>query len=327
MKPKTALFAGLLLWAFGAMAFAQSAPTNPPYPTKPLKVVLGFPAGGTSDKIGRIVSNKLSENIGQPVVVENKTGANGIIGTDFVAKSAPDGYTLLMVPSGHAINNSLSNTVPYDPVKDFETLTLVGTVPMVAVVNDARMPIKDIAGLIAKAKADPGKIVFGSGGPGSSNQLAVELFSTMAGIKMTHIPYRGDTPGITDLLGGQIDMIFLNIPAALGILNSGKVHAIGITGKARSSLLPNVPTIAETVPGYEAGSWHGFFVPAKTPKPIVSYLNAELVKAINSPQVKPVLLADGVDVVANSPEEFAAFLNVEIEKWAKIIKTATVKLQ
>ena len=324
MYKKLALLGALLAWAIATSALAQ---TVPGYPTKPIKVILGFPAGGTSDKIGRVVSNKLSENIGQAVVVDNKTGANGIIGTDFVAKSPPDGYTLLMVPSGHAINNSLSNTVPYDPVKDFETLTLVGTVPMVAVLNDARMPAKTIAELIADAKSRPGKIAFGSGGPGSSNQLATELFSTMAGIKMTHIPYRGDTPGITDLLGGQIDLIFLNIPAALPLLSSGKVHAIGITAKTRSPLIPNVPAIAETVPGYEAGSWHGFFAPAKTPKAIVNYLSAELVKAINSPQVKEVLLADGVNIVANSPEEFAAFLNVEIDKWAKIIKTANVKLQ
>lgn len=314
------LLGGIVLAALTATAAAQA------FPSKPLRVILGFPAGGTSDKIGRVISNKLSENIGQPVVVENKTGANGIIATDFVAKSPPDGYTLLMVPSGHAINNSLSTTVPYDPVKDFETLTLVGTVPMVAVLSN-RLPAKTIAELIETAKAKPGALTFGSGGPGSSNQLAVELFSTMAGIKMTHIPYRGDTPGIADLLGGQIDMIFLNIPAALPLMASDKVHLIGITSKTRSKLIPNIPAIAETVPGYEAGSWHGFFAPAKTPKDIANTLNAELKKAINSPQVKDVLLADGVDVVANSPAEFATFLNAEIEKWAKIIKTANVKLQ
>ena len=320
MHRKLALLAGVLLCAVTAAAVAQQ------FPTKPLKVYLGFPAGGTSDKIGRIVSNKLSEGIGQPVVVENKTGANGIIATDFVAKSPPDGYTLLMVPSGHAINNSLSTTVPYDPVKDFETLTLVGTVPMVAVVNK-KLGVNTIAELIALAKSRPGTISFGSGGPGSSNQLAVELFSTMAGIKMTHVPYRGDTPAIADLLGGQIDFVFLNIPAALPLLSGDRVQAIGITSPKRSPLIPNVPAIAETVPGYEAGSWHGFFAPAKTPKHIVNQLGAELRKAINTPQVRDVLLADGVNIVANTPEEFAAFLLVEIDKWAKIIKTANVKLQ
>ena len=320
MHRKLALLAGVLLCAVTAAAVAQQ------FPTKPLKVYLGFPAGGTSDKIGRIVSNKLSEGIGQPVVVENKTGANGIIATDFVAKSPPDGYTLLMVPSGHAINNSLSTTVPYDPVKDFETLTLVGTVPMVAVVNK-KLGVNTVAELIALAKSRPGTISFGSGGPGSSNQLAVELFSTMAGIKMTHVPYRGDTPAIADLLGGQIDFVFLNIPAALPLLSGDRVQAIGITSPKRSPLIPNVPAIAETVPGYEAGSWHGFFAPAKTPKHIVNQLGAELRKAINTPQVRDVLLADGVNIVANTPEEFAAFLLVEIDKWAKIIKTANVKLQ
>ena len=320
MHRKLALLAGVLLCAVTAAAVAQQ------FPTKPLKVYLGFPAGGTSDKIGRIVSNKLSEGIGQPVVVENKTGANGIIATDFVAKSPPDGYTLLMVPSGHAINNSLSTTVPYDPVKDFETLTLVGTVPMVAVVNK-KLGVNTVAELIALAKSRPGTISFGSGGPGSSNQLAVELFATMAGIKMTHIPYRGDTPAIADLLGGQIDFVFLNIPAALPLLSGDRVQAIGITSPKRSPLIPNVPAIAETVPGYEAGSWHGFFAPAKTPKHIVNQLGAELRKAINTPQVRDVLLADGVNIVANTPEEFAAFLLVEIDKWAKIIKTANVKLQ
>ena len=320
MDRKIAMLAGVVLAAFTATAVAQQ------FPAKPLRVYLGFPAAGTSDKIGRLVSNKLSEQIGQPVVVENKTGANGIIATDFVAKSAPDGYTLLMVPSGHAINNSLSTTVPYDPVKDFETLTLVGTVPMIAVVNN-KLKANTVAELIALAKARPGAITFGSGGPGSSNQLAVELFATMAGIKMTHVPYRGDTPAIADLLGGQIDFVFLNIPAALPLLTSDRVHGIGITSPARSPLAPNVPAIAETVPGYEAGSWHGFFAPAKTPKNIVNQLSTELRKAINTPQVKDVLLADGVNVVANSPEEFAAFLLVEIDKWAKIIKTANVKLQ
>ena len=183
-----------------------------------------------------------------------------------------------------------------------------------------------IAELVALAKSRPGTISFGSGGPGSSNQLAVELFSTMAGVKMTHVPYRGDAPGIVDLLGGQIDMIFLNIPAALPLLSGDRVRAIGITSPARSPLIPNVPAIAETIPGYEAGSWHGFFAPAKTPKAIVNYLSTELRKVINTPQVKEVLLADGVNVVANTPEEFAAFLKAEIEKWAKIIKTANVKL-
>ena len=241
------------------------------YPAKPIKVMVVFPAGGTSDKIARVVSQKLAENIGQAVVVENRAGANGIIGTDVVAKSPPDGYTLLMAPSGHAINNSLNPQVPFDPVKDFQMLTLIGTVPMVAVVNE-KVPAKSVKEFIDLAKAKPGEIRYGSGGPGGSNHLAVELFSTMAGVKMIHIPYKGDTPAIADLLGGQYEMIFLNIPAALPLVKQGRVRAIGITSTRRSELLPDVPTIAETLPGYEAGSWHGFFAPAGLPAPITNYL-------------------------------------------------------
>ena len=204
-------------------------------------------------------------------------------------------------------------------------LTLIGSVPMVAVVSND-FPVKSIRELIDTAKAKPGSISYGSGGPGSSNHLAVELFSSMAGIRMLHIPYKGDTPGIADLLGGQIQMIFLNIPSALPLAKSGRVRAIGITSKARSELLPDVPTIAETVPGYEAGSWHGFFAPAGTPAPVVATLSTELRRAINTPQVRDKLKSDGVNVVANTPEEFTAFVKAEIDKWAQIIRTANVKL-
>jgi len=313
----------LLLALLGvAVACAAVAQT---FPSRAIRVIVPFPAGGTADGIARTVSQRMSENVGQPIVVENRSGANGIVGTEAVAKSTPDGYTLLMAPSGHAINNSLNANVPYDPVKDFQMLTLIGTVPMVAVVNND-FPVKSIRELIDTAKAKPGSISFGSGGPGGSNHLAVELFSTMAGIKMLHIPYKGDTPGIADLLGGQIQMIFLNIPAALPLAKSGRVRAIGITSKSRSELLPDVPTIAETVPGYEAGSWHGFFAPAGTPAPVVATLSTELRRAINTPQVRDKLTADGVNVVASTPDEFTAFLKTEIDKWAQIIRTANVKL-
>ena len=313
----------LLLALLGvAVACAAVAQT---FPSRAIRVIVPFPAGGTADGIARTVSQRMSENVGQALVVENRSGANGIVGTEAVAKSTPDGYTLLMAPSGHAINNSLNASVPYDPVKDFQMLTLIGTVPMVAVVNND-FPVRSIRDLIDTAKAKPGSISYGSGGPGGSNHLAVELFSTMAGVKMLHIPYKGDTPGIADLLGGQIQMIFLNIPSALPLAKSGRVRAIGITSRTRSELLPDVPTIAETVPGYEAGSWHGFFAPAGTPAPVVATLSTELRRAINTPQVRDKLKADGVNVVANTPEEFTAFVKTEIDKWAQIIRTANVKL-
>ena len=305
-----------------AVALGATAQT---FPSRAIRVIVPFPAGGTADGIARTVAQRMSENVGQAVVVENRSGANGIVGTEAVAKSTPDGYTLLMAPSGHAINNSLNANVPYDPIKDFQMLTLIGTVPMVAVVNNA-FPVKSIRELIDTAKAKPGSISYGSGGPGSSNHLAVELFSSMAGVKMLHIPYKGDTPGIADLLGGQIQMIFLNIPSALPLAKSGRVRAIGITSRTRSELLPDVPTIAETVPGYEAGSWHGFFAPAGTPPAVVTTLSTELRRAINTPQVRDKLKADGVNVVASTPDEFTAFVKAEIDKWAQIIRTANVKL-
>lgn len=316
------LLAGLLagvaaLWPCGASAQG--------YPSKPIRLVAVFAAGGTSDLIARLLAQHLAPAVGQPVVVENRVGSNGIIGTDYVAKSPPDGYTILIAPSGHAINNSLIPTVPYDPIKDFTYVTLIGTVPMVVSVNTA-FPANSLAELIAQAKRRPGEINFGSGGPASSNQLATELFAHMAGIRMTHIPYKGDTPGITDLLSGQIAFIFLNTPAALPLVKSNKVKALGITSERRSPLLPEVPSIGETIGGYVAGSWHGIFAPAGLPDPVLRRLNVELVRVIQQPDVRDKLVSWGVNVVASTPSEFKAFAEAEIVKWANVIKTANVRM-
>lgn len=313
------LLAAILLVSCAGLAQAQS------YPTKPVKFIVAFSAGGTSDLIGRLLAQNLSSALGQPVVVENRVGSNGMIGTDYTAKAAPDGYTILIAPSGHAINNSLNSSVPYDPIKDFSFITLIGTVPMVVTANNA-FPANSLAELIALAKQKPGAINFGSGGPGSSNQLATELFAHVAGIKMTHIPYRGDAPGIVDLMGGQISFIFLNTPASLPLVKGGKTKALAITSEKRSPLLPEVPAIAETLPGYSAGSWHGIFAPAGVPQPIVSRLNAELVKILRSPEVRDKLAGWGVNVVGSSSAEFEAFVKAEIAKWADVIKKANVKL-
>ena len=301
------------------LSFAQS------YPTKPIRLVAAFSAGGTSDLIARLLAQHLTPLLGQQVIVENRVGSNGMIGTDYVARAEPDGYTLLLAPSGHAINNSLNPKVPYDPVKDFSFITLIGTVPMAVTANKDFAP-NSIPELIAYAKANPGKINFGSGGPGSSNQLATELFAHMAGVRMTHVPYKGDAPGIVDLIGGQISFIFLNTPASLPLIRDGKAKALGITSANRSPLLPEVPSIGEFVPGYVAGSWHGIFGPAGLPKPVVERLNAAFVKAINTPEVNAKLKGWGVNVVASSSPEFAAFVQSEIKKWADVIKTADIKL-
>lgn len=314
-----AIIAGAFALACTALSHAQS------YPIKPVKLVVAFAAGGTSDVIGRLLAQHLSGALGQPVVVENRIGSNGIIGTDYTAKAAADGYTILIAPSGHAINNSLNPNVPYDPIRDFSFITLIGTVPMVITANNGFAP-NSVAELIAAAKEKPGAINFGSGGPGSSNQLATELFAHMAGIRMTHIPYKGDAPGITDLLAGQISFIFLNTPAAIPLVKSGKAKALGITSAKRSPLLGTVPAVAETVAGYEGGSWHGIYAPAGVPRPIVERLNGELVKIIRSPEVSERLTGWGVNIVASSSAGFEAFVKDEIVKWANVIKTANVKL-
>lgn len=313
------LLAGIALLACAALAHAQA------YPSKPVKLIVAFAAGGTSDIIGRLLGQHLSPALGQPVVVENRIGSNGIIGTDYTAKSSPDGYTILIAPSGHAINNSLNPNVPYDPIRDFSFITLIGTVPMVIAANHAFAP-NTVAELIAYAKENSGRINFGSGGPGSSNQLAAELFAHVAGIKMTHVPYKGDAPSITDLLAGQISFVFLNTPAALPLVRSGKAKALGITSEARSPLLPDVPAIGETVPGYVAGSWHGIYAPAGVPPPVAARLNMELVKIIRSPEVRERLTGWGVNVIGSSSAEFEAFVKAEIVKWANVIKTANVRL-
>lgn len=315
----TKILAAFVLAACATFAQAQS------YPTKPVRLIVAFSAGGTSDLIGRQLGQHLSAALGQPVVVENRIGSNGMVGTEYTAKAAPDGYTILIAPSGHAINNSLNPNVPYDPIRDFSFITLIGTVPMVITANPA-FPANSVAELIALAKQKPGDINFGSGGPGGSNQLATELFAYMTGIRMTHIPYKGDAPGIVDLLGGQISFIFLNIPAALPLVKSGKTKALGITSDKRSALLPDVPAIAETVLGYGAGSWHGIFAPAGVPQPVVARLNTELVKIIHSTEVREKFAGWGVNVIGSSSAEFEEFTKLEIVKWANVIKTANIKL-
>ena len=310
--------------AASAMAALPSRVLAQAYPAKSIRLIAVFSAGGTSDVIGRMMAQQLETALGKPVVVENRIGANGVIGTDYVAKSPADGYTLLIAPSGHAINNTFNPSIPYDPIKDFAYITLIGTVPMVVTVGP-QLPINNLRDLIDMARQKPRGIVFGSGGPGSSNQLACELFATMAGISMTHVPYKGDAPGITDLLGGHIAFIFLNTPAALPLVTSGRARAIGITSEKRSPLLPDVPTIGEVVPGYSAGSWHGIFAPAGTPRDVVTHLNGELVKILRSPEIQAKLTAMGVSVIASTPEEFTEFTKGEVVKWAGVIKNANIK--
>ena len=312
------LGAGLL---GGTSALAQA------YPTKPVTIIVPFAAGGTTDILARIIGQALTAELGQSVVVDNRAGAGGNIGGQAAAKAAPDGHTLFMGTVGtHAINASLYKKMPFDPVKDFAPLTRVANVPNLLVANPAQ-PYKSVKDLIAYAKANPGKVNFGSSGNGSSIHLSGELFKSLAKVDMQHVPYKGSAPAVTDLLGNQIDIMFDNMPSAIQHVRSGKLAPLAVTTAKRSPELPNVPTIAEAgVPGYEATSWFGMFAPAGTPAPVLAKLNAAIVKVLAQPDVKKKINEQGAEVYSETPEQFAAFIQAESVKWGKVVKESGASL-
>ncbi|MFL6623439.1 MAG: Bug family tripartite tricarboxylate transporter substrate binding protein [Sulfurifustis sp.] len=306
-----------VLACVGAAAYADD------YPSKPIKLIVPFPAGGTTDILARVIGQELTKAWGQQVIVENRPGAGGNIGADVVAKSTPDGYTLLMGTVGtHGINVSLYKKMPYDAVKDFAPITLVAAVPNLLVVHPS-VPVKSVKELIDYAKANPGKLSFASSGNGTSIHLSGELFKSMTGVEMTHVPYKGSAPAITDLLGGQVNLMFDNMPSILPHVKNGKLRALAVTSAKRSPAIPDAPTIAESgVPGYEASSWFGVLAPGGTPKPIVTKLNKEIVRILHSPEIKERLSGQGAEPVGNTPEQFAAHIKAEIDKWAKVVKAS-----
>jgi tripartite-type tricarboxylate transporter receptor subunit TctC len=303
-------------------AFAQASA----YPNKPIKLIVPFAPGGTTDILGRLAAAELSKVLGVSAVVENRPGAGGNIGADAVAKSAPDGYTLLVGTVGtQAINHSLYPKIPFDSLKDFEPITLLATVPNVLVVHPS-VPAKTTKELIAFVKSKPGKLNYASSGNGTSIHLGAELFKSMTGTFITHIPYRGSTPALTDLMAGQADMMFDNLPSALPFIKSGRLRAIALTSAKPSAALPGVPTIGETVPGFEASSWFGIWAPAGTPKEIITKLNQVLVAYLQNPEAKEKIAAQGADTVGNSPEQLNAFVKAELTKWAKVVKQSGAKI-
>jgi tripartite-type tricarboxylate transporter receptor subunit TctC len=312
----------LIALALVMTAGAASAQT---YPTKPVRLVVPFLAGGSTDIVGRTVAQKLSEMWGQQAFVDNRPGGGTTIGTEMVAKAAPDGYTLLVTPAPFTINPSLLTKLPYDALTDFTPITLINTTPLVMVVNPG-VPAKNVKELIALAKAKPGKLNFGSSGTGGSNHLAGELFDAMAGVKMVHIPYKGNAGALTDIVGGHLDVVYNGITSAVALIRGGKLRALAVTSLQRSAALPDVPTLNESgLKGFEAVAWNGLSAPAKTPRDVIMKINADVIKIVNSPELKERLKADGSDPVGNSPEQYAAFLRNEIAKWAKVIKFAGVK--
>ena len=312
------LLASLAVAAAGALPLGALAQN---FPTKPITIIVPFSAGGTTDILARIVGQGLTTELGQSVVVDNKPGAGGKIGGSLAAKAAADGYTLFMGTVGtHAINQSLYKKMPFDPVKDFAPLSRVATVPNLLVAHPSQ-PFKTVKEMIAYAKANPGKITFGSPGSGASPHVSGELFKSMTGTDLLHIPYKGSAPAMTDLLGGQTSVMFDNMPSAIQHVRSGKLRPIAVTTAKRSPELPDVPTIAEAgVPGYEATSWFGMFAPAGTPKPVLDKLHAALIKVLNQADVKKKIAEQGGDVVAETPEQFAAFIQAESVKWGKVVK-------
>jgi len=297
------------------------------WPSKPIKYIVPFAPGGTTDILGRTIADKLSIALGQPVVIENKPGAGGGLGAEFVAKAAPDGYTIMGgTISTHAINASLYKDLPYDPVKNFVPITLIARVPNMLVINP-NVPAKNVQELVALLKANPGKYTFASSGNGTSQHLSGELFKIQAGVDMQHIPYKGSPPALQDVMGGQVTMTFDNITTAWPLAKDGKLRAVAVTTAKRSSIAPEVPTLAEAgLPGYEIGSWQGVFAPAGTPPEIVKRLNAEIVKIINSPDVQQRLSTLGAEPAPNTPEEFAAMVKLEVVKWADVVKKSGAKV-
>ena len=297
------------------------------YPSKPIRLVVPFPAGGSLDVVARAIGQKLTEAWGQPVVIDNRPGAGGNIGADLVAKSAPDGYTILEgALSTHAVNVSLYAKMPYDPIKDFAPITLVAVTPNVLVLN-ASYPVNSVPELLAYARANPGKLSFGSGSNGSAGHLAGELFKTEAGVDMVHIPYKGGAPALQALLAGDTQLMFDNLANSAAQLKAGKLKALAVTTAKRSSLMPELPTLSETgLPGFDIYTWWGFMAPAGTPKEVVAKWNAEVTKILNSPEMKAFFAQQGAEPAPDSPEQFAALIRSEINKYAKIVKQSGAKV-
>ena len=297
------------------------------YPTRPVRVIVPFVPGGSTDIIGRTVSQKLSEAWGQPVVVDNRGGGATIMGTEIVAKAAPDGYTLMIASASFTTKLSLVEKLPYDTLADFTPITLINTTPLVLVVPP-ESPVKSVKDLIALARTKPGQMNFGSSGLGGSNHLSGELFNFMAGTKITHVPYKGNTPALADLMGGRLDLIFNGATAVLPMVKVGKLRALAVTSKQRASAAPDLPTLDESgLKGFESVAFNGMVAPARTPRDIIAKINADAVKGINSAETRERLKIDGSDPVGSTPEQFAAFIKEEIAKWAKIIKAADIKME
>ena len=327
---KTLLFAAGLALAWAGALHAQTTSTDAAaeYPNRPLRQIVPFPPGGGVDIVTRIVGAKWSEFLGQQIVVENRAGAGGTVGADIAAKAAPDGYTLLTCQvASHGVSPAIYHKLPYDHIRDFAPISLIGKTPNVLVVHPA-VPVHSVKEFIDYVKASPGKYNYASPGFGTSPQMTMELFKLTTGINLVHVPYKGGAPALADVMGGQVMGMFGNLPEQLAVIRGGKTRALAVSTLKRSPLLPDVPTVAESgFPGFEVTVWYGVRAQAAVPKPILAKLNATLVRTVNLPEMKARLAESTIDASPTTPEEFAAFIRAETEKWARVVKDAGIQKQ
>jgi tripartite-type tricarboxylate transporter receptor subunit TctC len=316
------IVAGLAASLLAAAALAQG------YPAKPIRLIVPFAAGGGNDNIARLVGKQLSESLGQPLVIDNRPGAGGVLGAELAAKAAPDGYTLFLGGVGsHAVNPNLNANLPYDPIRDFAPVALLASAPLILVVHPS-VPAASFKAFVALARSKPGQLNYASNGNGTSSHLAAVMFDSMAGVDMVHVPYKGLSPALTDLLSGRVQLMFSSVVAILPHIRAEKLRGLAVTGAKRMPSMPDLPTIAESgLPGYEASSWYGVLAPAGTPREIVVKLNAEFVKALAQPEVRTSLVAEGAEPIGGTPEQFAAYIISEKERMGKLIREAKIRLE
>lgn len=303
-----------LLWLPAVVSWADN------YPNRPIRMVVPFSAGGSTDTLARQLGNQLSKGLGQPVLIDNRAGAGGTIGTEYVAKAAGDGYTLLFVPGAHTINPSIYPKLGYDTLKDFAPIAKIASVASMTVVHPS-VPVTSINELVALSKAQPGQLNFASAGSGTVTHMTGELFKAMSGADLRHVPYKGSSPALNDLLGGQVQVMFANFPGTLQYVQSGRLRVLAVNGSMRSKLLPQTPTVAESgVPGFEANSWYGVFVPTGTPSAVIDRLNREIRRALQDPDLRSMIVSEGGEPEATSPEAFGAFVREDLVKWSNVVK-------